>query len=204
MPIHIRKLELADLDKMEVMANEKLTMTDTNSIFEGGSGVKVFRYFVLPTTVYGHDKMTSFGYFKDDELIAIMGLRNIENEPAWIFSFIVTAHNCKNSIGVIKSLMKFAIEYQEQAGYFQWYVVSRLDKFDVWQKLFKSAREKYHHYVYGRVSANTMPKWLSLLQLSGGKLFPYDINISMYVSKRHCTSDEQETMVFDERDIDFI
>ena len=204
MPIHIRKLEQDDLAQMEAMANEKLTMTNTASVFEGFGGANVFKYFVLPKTVYGHDKMTSFGYFIDDKLVAIMGLRNIENEPAWIFSFIVTAYNCKNSIGVIKSLMEFAIEYQETAGYFQWYVVSKLDKFDVWQKLFKSARAKYHHYVYGRVTANTMPKWLSLLQLSGGKLFPYDINISMYMSKRHCTSDEQETIAFDERDIDFI
>lgn len=204
MPVHIRKLEQADLEQMEALANEKLTMTNTTSIFEGTTGANVFKYFVLPDTVYGHDNWTSFGYFIDDKLIAIMGLRNIENEPAWIFSFIVTAYNCKNSIGVIKSIMKFAIEYQEQAGYFQWYVISRLDKFDVWQKLFKSVREKYHHYVYGRVPANTMPKWLSVLQLSGGKLFPYDINISMYMSKSRCTSDEQETIVFDERDIDFI
>lgn len=204
MPVHIRKLEQEDLAQMEAMANEKLTMTNTSSVFEGIGGANVFRYFVLPNTVYGHDKMISFGYFIDDKLMAIMGLRNIENEPAWIFSFIVTAYDCKNSIGVIKGLMEFAIEYQETAGYFQWYVVSKLDKFDVWQKLFKSARGKYHHYVYGRVAANTMPKWLSLLQLSGGKLFPYDINISMYMSKRHCTSDEQETIAFDERDIDFI
>lgn len=189
---------------MESMANKKLTITGTNSIFEEAGGSKVFKYFVLPDTVHGHDRMVSFGYFVDEKLEAIMGLRNLENSPAWIFSFIVTCHNCKNSIGAIKNLMKFAIEYQETAGYFQWYVVSRLDKFDVWQKLFKSAREKYHHYVYGRVAANSMPRWLSLLQLSGGKLFPYDINISMYISKRYCTSDEQETIAFDERDIDFI
>jgi hypothetical protein len=204
MSVHIRKLEIEDLAQMEQMANEKLTMTDTTSVFEGQAGVNVLKYFVLPKNVYGYDKMSSFGYFVDDKLEAVMGLRNLDNEPAWVFSFIITSYNCKNSIGVIKSLMKSAIEYQEAAGYFQWYVVSKLDKFDVWQKLFKNAREKYHHYVYGRVPANTMPKWLSMLQLSGGKLFPYDINISMYMSKHHCTSDEHEAIDFNERDIDFI
>lgn len=204
MSVHIRKLEHEDLQQMETMANEKLTMTNTSNVFEGTTGINVFKHFVLPKNVYGHDKMTSFGYFIDDKLMAVMGIRNIDKEPSWIFSFIVTAHNCKNSIRVIKSLMEFAIEYQESVGYFQWYVISRLDKFDVWQKLFKSARHKYHHYVYGRVPANTMPKWLSLLQLSGGKLFPYDINISVYMSKSRCTSDEQETIAFDELGIDFI
>jgi hypothetical protein len=203
MPIHIRKLNPEDLHVMENMAQEKLSLTGTNRVFEEAGGVSVFKYFVLPENVYGHERMSSFGYFHDDQLLAVMGLRNIENSPAWVFSFIVTSQHCKNSIIVIKQLMKFAIEHQESLGYFQWYVVSRLDKFDAWQKLFKSAREKYHHYVYGRVQANTMPKWLSTLQLSGGKLFPYDINISMYMSKKHCTSDE-ENIDFDDRDLDFI
>jgi hypothetical protein len=204
MSIHIRRLQKEDLPIIEAMAQEKLTMTNTASgIFEGSDSDTVFKYFVLPHNVYGHDKMRAFGYFNDEsKLIAVMGLRCLDNSPAWVFSFIVTEHNCKNSVRVIKNLLKFAIDYQEKSGFYQWFVVSKLEKFGAWQKLFNSARDNYHHYVYARVSANTMPKWLSHLQFSGGKLFPYDINISMYISRSLCTSDE--SFEFDEREIDFL
>jgi hypothetical protein len=189
---------------IEAMAEEKFAMTNTASgIFEDNTNSKVFKYFVLPQNVYGSDKMRAFGYFDEDsKLIAIIGLRCLDNSPSWIFSFIVTAHRGGNSIRVIKELLKFAIDYQEKSGFYQWFVVSKLEKFDAWQKLFTGAREKYHHYVYARVAANTMPKWLDHLQFSGGKLFPYDINISMYMSKSLCTS--EGSVEFDERDIDFL
>lgn len=204
MSIHIRRLVKDDLPIIEAMAEEKLTMTNTASgIFEDTNNIRVFRYFVLPENVYGSDKMRAFGYFNEDnKLLAIMGLRCLENSPAWIFSFIVTAHKCGNSIRIIKELLTFAIDYQEKSGFYQWFVISKLEKFDAWQKLFTGAREKYHHYVYARVAANSMPKWLDHLQFSGGKLFPYDINISMYMSKSLCTSDDG--VEFNERDIDFL
>ena len=204
MSIHIRRLVQEDLSMIEAMAEEKFTMTNTASgIFEDSANAKVFKYFVLPENVYGAEKMRAFGYFNEDlKLIAVMGLRCLDNSPSWIFSFIVTAHNCGNSIRIIKDLLKFAVEYQEKSGFYQWFVVSKLEKFDAWQKLFTGAREKYHHYVYARVLANTMPKWLDHLQFSGGKLFPYDINISMYMSKSLCTSEGSDE--FNERDIDFL
>ena len=204
MSIHIRRLVQEDLPMIEAMAEEKLIMTNTASgIFEDNTNTKVFKYFVLPENVYGADKMRAFGYFDEDQkLLAVMGLRCLDNSPSWIFSFIVTAHKCGNSVRIIKSLLTFAVDYQEESGFYQWFVVSKLEKFDAWQKLFTGAREKYHHYVYARVPANTMPKWLDHLQLSGGKLFPYDINISMYMSKSVCTSEGSSD--FDERDIDFL
>ena len=203
MSIHIRRLVTEDLPVIEDMAAKKLASTNTASgIFEDMNNTKVFKYFVLPHNVYGADKMRAFGYFEDDKIMAIMGLRCLDNSPAWIFSFIVTAHDCTNSIRIIKALMKFALNYQEESGFYQWFVVSKLEKFDAWQKLFNSARDKYHHYVYARVPANTMPKWLDHLKFSGGKLFPYDINISMYIAKSLCTSDED--IEFNERDSDFL
>lgn len=204
MSVHIRRLVKEDLPIIEAMADEKLALTNTASgIFEDSTNSKVFKYFVLPHNVYGHDKMRAFGYFDENsKLIAVMGLRCLDNSPSWVFSFIVTAHDCTNSIKVIKELLRFAINYQEKSGFYQWFVVSKLEKFTAWQKLFNGARDKYHHYVYARVPANTMPKWLSHLQFSAGKLFPYDINISMYVSRSLCTNDE--TFEFDERDVDFL
>jgi hypothetical protein len=204
MAVLIRKLEEADLAQIEKMANEKLVMTNTAShVFEDPTSTKVFKYFVLPPTIYGHDKMKCFGYFDNDELMAVLGIRSMDMYPAWVLSFIVTSTHCKNSINAIKSLMNYVTEFQENLGYYQWFTVSKLDKFDVWQKLFKGAREKYHHYVYARVKANTMPRWLGHLQFSSGKLFPYDINISMYISKSLCTSDDDTTKI-EERDIDFL
>lgn len=203
MSVHIRRLTKEDLPMIEAMAEEKLTMTNTASgVFEDSNNVSVFKYFVLPNTVYGHDKMRAFGYFDDSKLLAIIGLRCLDYSPSWIFSFIVTAHKCSNSIKIIKKLLSFAIEYQEKSGFYQWFVISKLEKFDAWQKLFASARDNYHHYVYARVPANTMPKWLDHLQFSGGKLFPYDINISMYMAKSLCTSDD--SIDFDEQDITFL
>lgn len=199
----LRKLEFDDLPIIETMAKEKLVMTNTaGHVFED-NGVAVFKYFVLPKNIYGGDKMRCYGYFVDDKLQAVLGLRNFDNFPAWILSFIVTSTDCKNSIYAIKQLLMYTIEEQEKLGLYQWFTVSKLEKFEVWQKLFKEARQKYHHYVYARVAANEMPKWLGHLTFSRGKLFPYDINISMYMSKTVCTSDGDDSPV-EERDIDFI
>lgn len=204
MSIHIRRLNKDDLPLMEQMTAEKLKVTnDASGIFDIAGESTVFKFFVLPNNVHGSESMRSFGCFdKESKLIAIMGLRCLDNSPAWVFSFIVTASDCTNSIRVIKDLLRFAIDYQEKSGFFQWYVVSKLEKFDAWQKLFSRARDNYHHYVYARVPANTLPKWLGNLQLSGGKVFPYAINISMYMSKILCTSEGSTN--FDERDIDFL
>ena len=129
MPIHIRRLVQEDLPMIEAMAEEKLIMTNTASgIFEDSANTKVFKYFVLPENVYGADKMRAFGYFDEDEkLLAVMGLRCLDNSPSWIFSFIVTAHKSGNSIRIIKALLTFAVEYQEKSGFYQWFVVSKLE-----------------------------------------------------------------------------
>lgn len=199
----LRKLEYDDLPIIEAMAKEKLVMTNTASHVFEDNGVAVFKYFVLPKTIYGAEKMRCYGYFIDDQLQAVLGLRNYDHTPSWILSFIVTSTQCKNTIYAIKQLLMYSIEEQEKLGLYQWYTVSKLDKFDVWQKLFKEVRQRYHHYVYARVAANEMPKWLGHLSFSRGKLFPYDINISMYMSKSLCTSDGDDTPV-EERDIDFL
>jgi hypothetical protein len=205
MAVCIRKLVWEDLKTIEKMAVEKLSATNTNeNVFADTTGM-VFSKFVLPTSIYGSHTMKSFGYFEGDELVGVLGLRVLENQPAWILSFIVTGVQCKNSIEAIKELMNYAIEHQESEGYFQWYVVSKLDKFRAWQKLFKGARSKYHHYVYARTQAMEMPKWLATLQLSSHKLFPYDTNISLYMSKKLCTSlDDSPTGVVNELDITFL
>lgn len=204
---HIRILAEDDLSAIESMANKKLKDTDTPShVFTGNEGF-VFKYFLLPDTVRGGKLMRCFGYFDDDgALLGVIGIRNQDYHPSWILSFIVTDAECKNSIKVIKSLMEYVIDHQEQQGMFQWFVISKLSKFKAWQKLFGGARSNYNHYVYGRVPANTIPKWLGILQLNGNKLFPYDVNISMYVSKKLCTNNEPEDadLNFDETDYTFL
>lgn len=201
MEIYIRKLDETDLTNIQNLATEKLHETNTPDYVFKDSNDLVFKFFVLPKDVYGHDKLKCFGYFKDNELIAILGIRCIGDTPSWVLSFIVTSIHCKNSISVIKKLMAYTITHQEELGFYQWYIISKLEKFDAWQRLFKDVRKNYHHYVYARVPANTLPKWLDNLQLSNGKLFPYDINISMYMSKLLCTSDESH--IFNEQDLIF-
>lgn len=207
MEVCIRKLVYDDCKTVEEMADAKLKATNTNEgVFTDGTGL-VFANFMLPDNIYGSENMQSFGYFDSNgELLGILGLRCLPNQPAWILSFIVTSIKIKNSVEVIKELMSFAINFQEQQGRFQWFVISKLDKFKAWQKLFKGARSTYHHFVYGRIPANSMPKWLSMLQLSGNKLFPYDTNISMYVSKKLCTSNDPDNVnaVVNEIDVTFL
>jgi hypothetical protein len=203
MAIHLRRLVTEDLAVIEQMAKEKLVMTNTKSFVFEDNGVAVFKYFVLPDSIYGAEKMRCYGYFEDEKLLAVLGLRTFDQFPSWILSFIVTSTDCKNSIASIKFLLEYTMVEQEKLGYYQWFTVSKLDKFDVWQKLFKEVRQRYHHYVYARIPANTMPKWLGHLNFSRGKLFPYDINISMYMAKSLCTSDGDDSDV-DERDIDFL
>jgi hypothetical protein len=200
----IRLLAHKDLQMMEDVATKKFqeTTDSLNMVFSDPSGL-VFKSFVMPDEIYGSQRMRAFGYFNDDgELLGMIGIRNIDHHPSWVLSYIVTSVTCKNSIQVIKELLQHILEAQEACGKFQWFVVSKLDKFKSWQRLFNSARSNYHHYVYGRVPANTMPKWLNILQLSGNKLFPYDINISMYMSKKLCTSDNE--VEFNEADCIFI
>jgi hypothetical protein len=202
----IRILNSDDLYLIEALAEKKIEDSGTpRNVFMGDEGL-VFKHFVLPNTTIGGNRMRCFGYFTEGNLVAIIGIRNQDYQPSWILSFIVTGVDCDNSIKVIKSLMTHVIEHQEKLGMFQWFVVSRLEKFKAWQKLFNGARSNYNHYVYARVKANTMPKWLGILQLNGNKLFPYDTNISMYVSKKLCTNNsvEDSDISFDESDHTFL
>lgn len=205
MEIYIRRLEYADLPIIEAMAAEKLHVTNTNENVFATFGELVFSKFVAPPDVYKSELTKCVGYFEGGELKGVLGLRALENQPAWVLSFIVTSVNIENSMEVIRDLMSYAIRLQESEGYFQWYVISKLDKFKAWQKLFKGARSTYHHYVYARTSAMEVPKWLDSLQLVGNKIFPYDTNISLYMSKKLCTSiDSDPDEIVNELDITFL
>lgn len=191
MEAYIRKLTIADLPIVEQLSADKLEATNTDDrIFQDPYSKPLYKHFILPDTVYNSNLLGCYGYYINDTLQGVLGYRCIRNEPAWLLSFIVTSKDCESSMQVIKELMTSTLKEMENHGYFQWYVVSKLDKFRAWQKLFKSARLDYHHYVYARTKANELPKWNSALGLSGNKLFPYDTNISMYVSKKLCTVDD--------------
>lgn len=207
MQFHIRRLTEEDLPKVEDMASKKFDATNTSAIiFQDVEAKQVFRHFVLPDSVAGNQRFLSFGCFDaDGNLYGVLGLRCIEERPAWVLSFIVTSTDCSISSGlvIIKSLMKYAVKVQEERGYFQWFVCSKADKFSAWQKLFLPLRERYHHYVYARVPAHELPNWLSTLELVGNKIYPYDINISMYMLKSMCTNPEDRTDI-SETDIEFL
>ena len=107
---------------------------------------------------------------------------------SWILSFIVTSAESTNGIKIIQKLIAALTQHQEAQGMIQWYVFSKGERYLSWQRLFKNLRERYHHFVYARTPANEMPKWNQVLIFTGGKLFPYDTTVSMYVSKSICTS----------------
>lgn len=202
MAIHIRKLGIPDLIAVEEMAAKKIAATGTDSnIFQDPYAEPIYKHFILDEEVYGSELFGVYGCFDGNELIAVLGYRCIRNEPSWVLSFVITSVDCTSPIAVIKQLMERAVYELEQRGYFQWFVVSRLDKFKAWQKLFRHARLNYHHYVYSRTKANELPRWNSALALSGNKLFPYDTNISMYISKRLCTIDDDGSTVDIDEDL---
>jgi hypothetical protein len=197
MAIYIRKLTTADEDKVTELWNSKMvtTNTDATTFQVGVNGNVSYKYFLVPKDVYGGEDYHCHGYFNEDKLLGIIGHRSLKNEPAWLLSFIVTHPDCVDSIAIIKKLLNTAVETQENSGHFQWFVISRLDKFKVWQKLFRGVRNDYHHYVYARTPANTIPKWNKLLTLCGSKIFSYDTNVSMYVSKKLCTMDDNDKSI---------
>lgn len=191
MATYIKRLEPADIPFVEQMAEEKLRATNAQeNIFLDPYQAPVYKHFILDKNTYGYDLFGCYGYFENGKLMGVLGYRCIRNEPAWVMSFVILSHECKNSIEAIKQLMSTTLGELESRGYFQWFVVSKLEKFRAWQKLFRGARLNYHHYVYARTPANELPKWHSALGFSGNKLFPYATNISMYVSKSLCTTDD--------------
>lgn len=207
MQFRIRKLNSDDLPMIEEMATKKFDVTNTSAIIFQDVGAKqVFRHFVLPDHVAGSNRYLSFGCFDENEnLRGIIGLRCMEEKPSWLLSFIVTSSDCSPTLGVkiILNLLNHAVAYQEERGYFQWFVSSKAEKFHAWQKLFLNLRNRYHHYVYGSIPAGELPKWLGTLELTGNKIFPYDINISMYIRKDLCTNVEDIPTMSD-TDIEFI
>ncbi len=188
MSVHIRKLVNDDIDIVEKFVDLKMaTETEDIFVFDGFENKRIFHLYMLPDTVVGHDKFVAFGYFEDDELKGIIGARTI-NQMSWILSFIVTSVKSIDGIRVIRGLIKALTEHQESKEMIQWYVVSKGERYLSWQRLFKHLREKYHHFVYAKTPANEIPKWNQVLVFTGGKLFPYDTTVSMYVSKSICTS----------------
>lgn len=196
MDICIRKLTVTDLPTVNQLSQDKISATNTDpTVFQDPFSNPVYKHFILDDRIYGSEFYGCWGYFIEDELQGVLGFRCIRNEPAWVLSFIVTSSTCKQSITVIKELLQTTIADLESRGYFQWFVVSKLEKFKIWQKLFKNVRPDYNHYVYARTPANELPKWNSALAISGNKLFPYDTNISMYISKSLCTTDQDGNTV---------
>lgn len=189
MEVHIRKLDNGDLEKLTLLAKEKTAEPrEGYADFAGIDNDTIFHLYVLPDDVKGSGSFSSFGYFVDGQLVAAIGVRSMDLSPAWVLSFIVTHPDCVQSILAIRDLVNHTIAAQEARGYHQWFVVSANKRFSVWQRLFKHVRSRYHHYTYAVVEANQPPKFLDLLDLTGKKIFPYDITISMYVSKEICTS----------------
>lgn len=188
MSVHIRKLVNDDIEQVERLVDQRMsTEQEDIFIFDGFENKRIFHLYMLPDTVIGHDKFVSFGYFQDGMLKGIIGARNV-TQLSWVLSFIVTESKAAEGIKVIKRLIESLTAYQESCEMIQWYVVSKGEKFLSWQRLFKHLREKYHHFVYARTPANEMPQWNQILAFTGGKLFPYDTTVSMYVSKSICTS----------------
>lgn len=192
---------------IEDMATKKFDATNTSALIFQDVGAKhVFRHFVLPDSVSGSNKLLSFGFFnKESNLLGIIGIRCMDEKPAWILSFIVTSTDCSLTAGIkiIKLLIDYTVRYQEEKGYFQWFVCSKAEKYAAWQKLFLDLREKYHHYNYSKVDANSLPRWLGTMELTGNKIFPYDINISMYMLKSLCTNPEDQCDI-SESDVEFL
>ncbi len=188
MSIHIRKLVNDDIDQVEELVELKMSKDAADIfVFEGFDNKRIFHLYMLPDTVVGHDKFVAFGYFEEDKLKGIIGARTI-NQMSWILSFIVTSAESIDGIKIIRHLISALTQYQELQGMIQWYVVSKGERYLSWQRLFKHLRERYHHFVYAKTPANEMPKWNQILIFTGGKLFPYDTTVSMYVSKSICTS----------------
>jgi hypothetical protein len=188
MSIHLRKLTNDDIDQVEKFVELRMSNEIADIlIFDGFDNKRIFHLYMLPDTVIGHEKFIAFGYFDNDELKGIIGARTI-NQMSWILSFIVTGHQSNEGVRVIQTLIKALTEHQESQGMIQWYVVSKGERYLSWQRLFKHLREKYHHFVYAKTPANEIPKWNQVLVFTGGKLFPYETTVSMYVSKNICTS----------------
>lgn len=201
MAIQLRKLEHEDLPIITDMCTTRLQETNLTSVFSMGiDGELIFPGFVLPKSNYNSTKRRMFGVFDNDQLVAVLGIRDLDL-PAWVLSFIITKSNTPRTIAYIKALINFAIGYQEERGLYQWFVTSKLEKFSAWQKTFQVIRERYHHYVYARIPAHEMPKWCTMIFLTGNKTFPYDVNISMYISKHRCTSDDSDVLSFSESDV---
>jgi hypothetical protein len=207
MQFRVRKLTENDLSVIEDMATRKFDVTNTSAtIFQDTSAKNVFRHFVLPDHVAGSNRYLSFGCFDENEnLLGLIGIRCMDEKPSWLLSFIVTSSDCSPTVGIkiILNLLNYAVDYQEKKGYFQWFVSSKAEKFHAWQKLFLGLRKRYHHYVYGHVPAGELPKWLGTMELTGNKVFPYDINISMYIRKDFCTNAEDLPGIIDS-DIEFL
>jgi hypothetical protein len=189
MEVYIRKLTHDDLESLVRLSKEKLEGGRADyADFIGLGDDTIFQWYVLPDDVRGSQKFSSYGYFQDDQLVAAIGFKLLGNSPEWILTFIVTSPKLTNGIGVIKDLLARVIEEQERLEYYHWYVVSANRRFKSWQRLFLHLREKYHHFTYAVIPANQPPKKLDLLEITGKKIFPYDITISMYISKAICTS----------------
>lgn len=188
MSIHIRKLVNDDIDQVENLVQLRMSKESADIfVFEGFDNKRIFHLYMLPDTVLGKDKFAAFGYFKDNKLQGIIGARTI-NQMSWILSFIVTSVESTDGMKMILHLLSALTQHQESQGMIQWYVVSKGEQYLSWQRLFRILREKYHHFVFAKTPANEMPKWNTILNFTGGKLFPYDTTVSLYISKSICTS----------------
>lgn len=185
MQYNIRWLTSSELDKViKLSANVYNNSSDSYGPNLGPDS-NIFKMFLISEDVIGSEYRKVAGVFSsENELIMAIGVRQMHNVPAWLFSWVLSDIKTSKFVIVFKDALKFICNFFESINCNEFYVIHPATRENAYKHIIKFMRERYWTFIEMTIPKFTKCEYSFYWMLMGYQLYHYDVNIRRYILKR--------------------
>lgn len=196
MSYNLKPLDEHDLDLMVTTAMAIYEGSDpdkypdfkiTNDVDRETRFKKFFKLFVMPSRFNNHNVRKAFGLFKDDECIALVGVRRWGHMPSWSISWLLSPSIGPRFIPMFRIIVAELCKFHEEAGMNEFYVTYPSDREAAYSRIMTPVRERYYTFVECTIPKNERHSYGFIHELMGGVLHPHDMSLRRYILRRENT-----------------
>jgi hypothetical protein len=192
----LKPLEDTDLELMVSTANMIYENSDpdkypdfkiTNDVDRETRFRKFFKLFVMPSRFNNHNVRKAFGLFKDDECVALVGVRRWGHLPSWSISWLLSPSIGPRFIPMFRIIVAELCKYHEEAGMNEFFVTYPSDRESAYSRIMAPVRERYYSFVECTVEKGERHPYGFIFELMGSVLHPHSMNLRRYILRRENT-----------------
>ena len=151
---------------------------------------KFYKLFVMPSRFNNHNVRRAFGLYKDDECVALVGVRRWGHIPSWSVSWLLSANKGIKFIPLFRIIMTELCKFHEEANMNEFFVTYPSDREAAYSRIMLPFREKYFTFVECTVPKGERHAYGFIHELMGGVLHPHDMSLRRYILRRDNTEPE--------------